>query len=311
MPPEAAATVLVTGCGGFLAGALLRHLPHTWPQARCVGLGRRPSAHGAGAPVLALDLNDGPALRDALQALQPDVVLHAAGRLQAPDWATFYRDNVQATIGLLEALQAVAPRARTVVVGSAAECGLVEAAQLPVREADPLAPVTPYGVSKAWQSLAVRALAHAGHDVVLARVFNIVGAGMPDNTSLGSFAAQLRKIAAGRQAPVLRVGALAARRDFVDTRDIATALQALARQGRCGEVYNVCSGRAVRIGDALDALVQASGLPVRIAADAARLRPADVPVVVGSADKIGRECGWAAQVPLATSLAAMLQAPAA
>lgn len=300
-------TVLVTGCGGFLAGALLRHLRQAWPEARCVGLGRRAAA---GEAALALDLNDAPALRQALAELQPDIVFHAAGRLAGDDWSALYRDNVAATLGLLDALGAVAPQARTVVVGSAAECGNVDPATLPVREGDALDPVSRYGVSKAWQTLAARSQARAGRPVVIGRVFNIVGAGMPPNTSLGAFAQQLREIAAGRRAPLLQVGNLEARRDFVDTADIAAALVALARHGRSGEVYNVCSGRSVRIRDALDGLIAASGLAVRVETDPARLRPADVPEVYGSFEKIAADCGWAPRVPWADSLAAMLTEPA-
>ncbi|CAN5302458.1 GDP-mannose 4,6-dehydratase [soil metagenome] len=297
--------VLVTGAGGFLASALLGRVAAAWPMARVTGIGRG-AAKGPGLhEAVQLDLNDLPALDQVIARLRPDIVFHLAGRL-AGDWAALYRDNLFATHALLDALSLHAPAARIVVVGSAAECGILGPGCLPVLEDHPLHPVSAYGASKAAQSLAARSYAFRGLHVLVARVFNIVGRGTPADTALGAFAEQLRAIGQGRVEPLMRVGNLATRRDFVDVGDIASALCALARQGVAGELYNVCSGQSSEIGDLLTRMIVLSGLEVRVEAEAMRLRPVDVPEVYGSFAKINAACGWAPCVTLSDSLLATL-----
>jgi GDP-4-dehydro-6-deoxy-D-mannose reductase len=299
--------VLVTGAGGFVAGALARQIARDWPQARVLGVGRHTSSSPAGFPTAVLDLNDTPALTRWLAELQPQYVLHAAGRVQGSAWPALYRDNVTATLSLLDAVTAAVPQARVVIAGSAAECGMVK--QLPVEEAQALHPVSPYGVSKAWQSLAALSHAHRGLHVTVARIFNVVGQGTPAFTALGTFAQQLIEIRAGRREPVLHTGALDSRRDFVDIADIASALLQLAGEGQSGETYNVCSGRSVGVGEVLALMIELSGLHVQLEVEASRLRPGDVPDVFGCPAKIQAACGWSAQVPLSASLSAMLDEP--
>jgi GDP-4-dehydro-6-deoxy-D-mannose reductase len=207
---------------------------------------------------------------------------------------------------LLDALAERSPRSRVVIAGSAAECGMVDPTRLPVLEDHPLRPVSPYGVSKACQRLAALSYAIRGLHVVVGRVFNIAGRGMPNNTALGAFAEQLREMAVGRREPVMRVGNLGTRRDFVDIDDIAAALCALATHGEPGELYNICSGRSVGIGELLTQLIARSGLTVRVETEPARLRAGDVPEVYGSARKLHSACGWTPRVALSDSLAAML-----
>jgi GDP-4-dehydro-6-deoxy-D-mannose reductase len=295
--------VVVTGCGGFMGRTLLSHLRVHWRDARMRGVGR--GVLPEGFPESAqFDLNDEAKLRDWIGGIKPDVIFHAAGRITGHDWTMLYQDNVAATLSLLRAVEQTSPKSRVVIAGSAAECGAIKS--LPVREGDPLRPVSPYGVSKAWQSLAALSFAFRGLDVLVARIFNIVGRGTPVSTSLGTFASQLREAIAGRREPVLKVGNLSARRDFVDVDDIAEALRRLAENGRAGELYNVCSGRPVGIGEALNRMVTLSGIDVQIETDPARLRPDDVLEVIGSFQKISTACGWSPRVPLDSSLAAML-----
>lgn len=298
--------VLVTGCGGFLAGALTPQLRLAWPRARLVGVGRRAATDANVSEAVVLDLGEGAALAELVAELQPDIVFHLAGRVSAGTPGEMLRDNLLATQSLLEVVSQHAPRSRVVVAGSAAECGVVDPDRLPVREDHPLRPLSPYGVSKACQRLAALSFAGQGLHVVVGRVFNIAGRRAPSNTSLGSFAEQLRDIVAGRREPVMRVGNLSGRRDFVDVDDVATALLALATKGDAGELYNICSGRSASIGELLDQLIVLSRRAVRIETEPARLRAGDVPEVYGSAAKIHAACGWAPRVSLTDSLAAML-----
>lgn len=303
---DAPGRVLVTGCGGYLANAVLPHLRASWPRARLAGVGRHTTRLQDWDALHEAELCDTDAMAALLTDLQPDVVLHAAGRLAGEDWSLLYRDNVQSTLSLLAAVRRSAPSARTVVVGSAAECGMVPPDELPVREHHPLRPVSPYGVSKSWQRLAALSQSWHGVHVCVARLFNIVGPCMPGTTSLGAFARQLRDIAAGTRPPILDVGDLSPRRDFLDVADIGSAFVALATGGRSGELYNVCRGSSVSIAQALNTMIAASGLAVQLHTDSTRLRAGDVPDVYGDASKLVSASGWTPAVALDDSLRALV-----
>jgi GDP-4-dehydro-6-deoxy-D-mannose reductase len=295
--------VLLTGCGGAVAKRVAMRIAQRWRGARLLGIGRRPD-NAFVAETAVVDLTNAPALASLVADFAPDTVIHAAGRVGAADWDALIRDSIEATLNLLEAVSTHTPRARVVVVGSAAEIGLPT--RQPVDEAQRLQPLTRYGVSKAWQSIAVGEFASRGVEVCIGRVFNLVGCGTPTSTSLGAFAAQLRDIGAGSAAPVLRVGNLASRRDFVDLDEAADGLLCLAEKGRRGQTYNLCTGRPVSVTDALALMIRLSGLEVRVETDTARLRTGDLAEVYGCPRKTAAECGWRAAVTLDDSLAAML-----
>jgi GDP-4-dehydro-6-deoxy-D-mannose reductase len=148
------------------------------------------------------------------------------------------------------------------------------------------APASPYALTKA----AAERLALARGAVVV-RSFNLVGGGQAASFALPSFARQLAAIERGEAEPVLRVGNLSARRDFVHVADAVEAYRLLAEAGRPGEVYNLASGEAVSMRHALDRLLALSGVAAEVQVDPERLRPVDVPALAGDARRL-RELGW-------------------
>jgi GDP-4-dehydro-6-deoxy-D-mannose reductase len=123
-----------------------------------------------------------------------------------------------------------------------------------------------------------------------------------------NFAKQIAEIEAGRRAPVLHVGDLKPTRDFSDVRDIVRGYWSLLETGEPGDVYNLCSGRDWSAEAVLQHLLsrsKVSGIEVR--QDPARLRPSDVPVLRGSAEKIERTTGWQPRIPLEKTLDDLLE----
>jgi GDP-4-dehydro-6-deoxy-D-mannose reductase len=193
-------------------------------------------------------------------------------------------------------------------VGSAEEYGLVRPDELPLREDAPLRPLTPYAVSKVAQGyLGLQYALSAAMPVVRTRTFHHTGPRRGETFAESSFARQLAEIEAGRRPPVIEVGNLDAVRDFTDVRDVVRAYWALLERGRAGEVYNVCSGTGIRLRDLLQQLIEVSGLRVEVRVDPARLRPSDVPELVGDPARIHAEVGWAPQLPLRRTLADLMQ----
>jgi GDP-4-dehydro-6-deoxy-D-mannose reductase len=137
-----------------------------------------------------------------------------------------------------------------------------------------------------------------GLDAVRLRAFNQTGAGQSASFVVASFARQIARIEAGRQPPVMQVGALDRLRDFLDVRDVCAAYVAALEAGSVlGNVYNIASGTPRRIGDILDALLARSGVTPVVEVEPVRLRPTDVERVAGDAARAQRELGWAPVVP--------------
>jgi GDP-4-dehydro-6-deoxy-D-mannose reductase len=143
---------------------------------------------------------------------------------------------------------------------------------------------------------------HRGAIVV--RSFNLVGPGQAPGFALPSFAEQLRAMRRGERPLRLLVGNLAARRDFLHIEDGAAAYELLAERGVCGETYNLASGKALSISDVLSLLLEVSGLEVAIEVDAQRMRPADLPLLVGDPTRL-RRLGWEPRHTLRDAMAAL------
>ena len=170
-------------------------------------------------------------------------------------------------------------------------------------ESAPVGPRSPYGVSKlAQEMVALGAASTEGLDLVVARSFNHIGPRQSTDFVAASVARQVALMERGSIGPRLLVGNLDARRDLTDVRDTVRAYRLLAERGRCGEVYNVCRGEAVAIADLVAALVARARVAVEVAVDPARLRPSDVPVLLGSHRKLTAETAWQPDIPLDRSL---------
>lgn len=295
---------LVTGATGFIGRHLVARLAADgWAVTRAVRCAARAGAAAPGCATLELGPSPwGPeVLARALADSSPEVVFHLAGTARAASPAELYGANVGLAADLLEAVcagpDARRPRARVVLAGSAAEYGEVAPETLPVAEHHPCAPTTDYGISKYAQTLAGLARARRGLDVVVARIFNPVGPGMPGHLALASFVRQIRE-----GVDVLRVGDLDVERDFIDVAEAARLIAALGaaepvrgdRPG--GVVWNVCSGRAFRLGALMEELVRLDGRPVAIATDPARLRPGEMRSIYGSTARLAA-AGLSPQAP--------------
>lgn len=285
--------ILVTGARGFLAGPLIARLER---RGRVFKIGRT-----AAPGVSAVDLTDPAQARAAVSAARPHEVYHLAGATKSPDWDAMWRAHVSTTVNLLEALASRGAPVRVVVSGSSAEYGAAGGARRP-REDSELSPVTPYGSCKLAQTMAALSFARGPVQVVAARIFNVLGPGTPDNLAPGAFARQVARVAAGLQPPQVLVGDLSPRRDYVDVRDVAAALELLMRRGRSGECYNVGSGRSVPMSAILRGLADAAGVKIRPKRDRARVRRSEVRDLAADARKI-RTLGWSPKIPFARSLA--------
>lgn len=299
---------LVTGGSGFvgrhLADLLREHGCGTW------SLDRRGDAPPGTTPVRA-DLLAPEAVAAAVAESRPDLVFHLAARTPAnapgstpSDWLG---GDPVATHHLLEAVRAHAPGARVLVISSSAVYGQVSPEALPIAETAPLQPTTLYGVAKAAVELAaLRFHATHGLHVVRVRPFNLVGPGEPVGMLTSTLAAQVARIAAGEAPPVVRMRHRATSRDYADVRDAVHAYWLLLERGEPGEVYNVCSGRAVAIGHLAERLLALAGVEARIEETAPVPAPGDILAQAGDGTRLAAATGWTPRIPLDRSLGDLL-----
>ena len=300
---------LVTGANGFVGRYLVDALQRAGAEVLgCAG------PRDNGGPWFPIDLTQPQTLSRALDAARPTIVFHLAAQTFVPDSlrapVETYEINATGSARLAEAVRGYdgGPPPRVVFASSAEVYGAREPSEFPLCENLDLRPANPYGASKAAAEAIL--LAHArsfGLNVVIARSFNHIGPAQSERFVVASLAAQLARIAAGGS-PQLFVGNLNAARDFLDVRDVVEAYIALARDGEAGEIYNVCSGRAVAIRDVLRELIAIAHVPVEVREDPARRRPTDIPLLVGNSEKIRKQTGWRPQISLIESLRAIYTA---
>jgi GDP-4-dehydro-6-deoxy-D-mannose reductase len=297
---------LVTGANGFVGQALTAHLRRNgWTVCGAV--------HGVPADCdqLPCDVRD-PEQVDRLFRWAGDVthVFHLAAVAFVPeanrDPARTFEINLNGTVRVVEALLDRAPRARLVFIGSSGVYGPPQS--LPVTEDHSLNPQNVYDISKAAADQYVAYAQKARSlDAVRMRAFNHSGPGQDPEFVLPNFARQIARIEAGLDEPVLRVGNLDARRDFSHVDDVVRAYELAALHGRSGAAYNVCSGKACAVREALERLLALSRASIEVEVDPARLRPIDVPEVVGSHERLTADTGWTPKVPFDRLMEDLLQ----
>jgi len=308
--------VLITGITGFVGSHLAEHAlragAEVWGSVRW----RSRLEHIAGIRqrlrLVECDLLDATSTRALVAEARPDWVFHLAAQsfvqvsFHAP--ASSLQTNVICQVNLLEALRAERMAPRLLVVGSSEEYGLVHAHETPTTEASPLRPLSPYAVSKVAQDLmGYQYWKSYGLPIVRSRAHNHTGPRRGEVFATSSFAKQIAEIEAGLREPVIQVGNLTPRRDFSDVRDIVRGYWLLLERGEPGEVYNLCSGTAWSIQWVLDFLLGASkARNVAIRQDPERLRPSDVPLLLGDRSKIEKALGWRTEIPFEQTLQDLL-----
>lgn len=285
---------LVTGAEGFVG----RHLV---PRLAAAG-------YEVTARDLDLDVSSAAAVSAAVAELRPALIVHLAAIASVAEAARLpelaYRVNFLGTRSVLEAAARHVPEARVLLVCSADAYGSSAPGAAPFTEDVPLRPGSPYARTKAAAELLGGAYAQRGLDVVCTRSFNHTGPGQGDAFVLPSFARQAAEIAAGRREPRMRVGNLDSVRDFLDVEDVVRAYLALCNRKVASGVYNVASGRGVRIRDALETILRLAEVSPTVEIDPGRFRPADY--AVGDATRLREATGWQPELGLEDTLARLV-----
>ncbi len=291
----------MTGATGFVASHMFEHLERVAPTRPRFGLVRPGLANAladSGATAIEADLTEPARVRAAVAESRPGFVVHLAAHSSVHaswrDPAACFATNVLGLGHLLEALRENGLSPRVLVVGSADEYGAVGPHELPLGEQAAPRPHSPYAVSKAAQGYLAQRFARAFEmEIVCTRTFPHTGPGRDEMFAEGSFARQIAEVEAGLAPAVVRTGNLDAVRDYTDVRDVVRAYWLLLERGEAGVCYNVCSGRGVSLHEVLDTLLELSSADVAREVDPDRLRPSDVPTLIGDPTRLRDATGWA------------------
>jgi len=286
----------LTGGQGFVGHHLARHLEASGDEVTVTDR--------------EVDVCDFDQVAASLSIAQPAVIYHLAGLAHVGEsWGNptqLLSVNVVGTGVVLAAARHVVPQATVVVVSSAEVYGKVAREDLPLTEQSPLAPASPYAASKAAaEAVAIQAAHGFSQRVIVARPFNHIGPGQSRQFAVSAFAHRIVE-AQRLGAPSLKVGNLSSRRDFTDVRDVAAAYRLLAESGEAGEIYNICSGSDVSMETIVEQLLALANTSVTLEVDPDLLRPVDVPVLRGSAERLFHATHWAPTIGLEQTLREVL-----
>jgi GDP-4-dehydro-6-deoxy-D-mannose reductase len=309
--------VLITGITGFAGSHLADYILQNHPGVEVHGLVRWRSRlenilhlkekikpHEA-------DLKDIVSLKKCLEEVKPDRIFHLAAQSFVPtSWrcpAETFTINAVGQINLFEAVLSLKLSPKIHVAGSSEEYGLTYPDEMPMKETNPLRPLSPYAVSKVAQDfLAFQYFKSYGLKTVRTRGFNHTGPRRGEVFICSSFAKQIAEIEKKKRKSVISVGNLEAKRDFTDVRDTVRAYWLSLEKGKEGEVYNIGSGKSYSMKEVLDMLLSMASINIKVEVDPARLRPSDVPVLTADCTKFAQLTGWEPKIPFRQSLQDLL-----
>ena len=297
--------IVITGFSGFVASHFVEFLYNRNEDVRVYGLDRGAVTYDYERytdriPIVfeQIDLMDSARLRTIISDIKPDYILHLASFSSvAYSWKhpeESFCNNCNIFLNLVDAVRQTCPKCRILSVGSSEEYGDIPHADLPLRENQPLNPISPYAVARVSQELLSKVYVHAfGMQIIMTRSFNHVGPRQDERFVIPSFIKRVLDIKrSGKEAGEIETGDLTIVRDFVDVRDVVEAYYMLLTRGTPGEVYNICSGKAIKLYEIVDMIADEVGVKVSTVTNPEFVRPNDNKEIVGSAYKIETELGW-------------------
>jgi nucleoside-diphosphate-sugar epimerase len=291
--------ILITGAAGFVGRHLTVALASGFPDATLF--------------TREFNIADASDVNKAVAEAMPEVCVHLAAissnAMAAPDETRAWTVNLHGTLQLAHAILQHTPDCQLLFVSSADAYGASFRSGSKLNESAPLAPLNLYAATKAAADLALGAMAEQGLRVVRLRPFNHTGPGQSSGLVVAAFARQVARIEAGLQPPVIEVGNLEPRRDFLDVRDVCKAYVACVVQRESiapGTIFNLASGEARRIGDVLDALLTTAAVKAEIRVDPKRTRTTDVKLAWCDAAQARDALGWVTSTPWQRTLSDVL-----
>ncbi len=296
--------VLITGITGFVGSHLVDYILKEHPDVDIFGIRRWRSRTETirhfqnDIQIVECELRDLTSVFKVIHDIRPEKIFHLAAQSFVPtSWispADSLTTNIIGQLNIFEAVRSLDIDPWIQIACSSEEYGMVYEDEVPIKETNPLRPLSPYAVSKVGQdTMGYQYSQSYGMKIVRTRGFNHTGPRRGDVFVCSDFAKQIVDIEKKKRPPVIKVGNLEAKRDFTDVRDMVRAYW-LSLEDTCvpGEAYNIASGTTHTIQSVLDRLLGMTDVDITVEEDPTRLRPSDVPILLGDYSKFNQATGW-------------------
>lgn len=293
---------LVIGAAGFVGKYLIKEMEENRIEPYATKLPHE-RLDETNAQVYNLDIMDKEAIVALLLEIRPDYIFHLAAQssvgLAWKNPILTVDVNIKGSINVMDAVRELFYKPRILLIGSGEEYGHIQPEDSPIKETNLLRPGNIYAATKACQNM-IGSIYSKAYDMelMMVRAFNHIGPGQMPMFVVSDFCKQVAEIEKGLREPVMKVGNLAAKRDFTDVRDVVKAYVALIQKGESGETYNVGSGNAKEIRQILDLIISMSDKEIRVEIDPNKIRPVDVPIIEADITKLNELTGWKPEISL-------------
>lgn len=297
---------LVIGAAGFVGNYLINEMHACGMEAYATKLPHE-QLDNPHATVYDLDIMDKDAIVALLFEIRPDYIFHLAAQssvgLAWKNPGLTIDVNIKGSVNVMDAIRELFYKPRVLLIGSGEEYGHIRPGETPISEENLLRPGNIYAATKACQNMIGNIYSKAyDMELMMVRAFNHIGPGQAPMFVVSDFCKQVAEIEKGLREPVMKVGNLAAKRDFTDVRDVVKAYVKLIAAGAPGETYNVGSGNAQAIQDILNLIVSKSDVEIKVEIDPNKLRPVDVPIIEADITKLNELTGWTPEIPLSQTI---------
>lgn len=272
--------ILITGATGALGQEFLIYFNEHKSKYQVFAPGRQNLENS-------LDLGDNKKIKSIINSVKPDLIIHLAATFLS-DFEESYKINVLAAQVMLEAVLESGKNTRVLLIGSAAEYGLVYPEDNPISEDHVLRPISVYGITKSWQTQLAYYFESQGVDVLVARIFNLLGAGLSDRLFIGRLQKQIKEYQ-NNERTVIELGPLSAKRDYISIKEAVKQVIAIVKFGKSGNVYNVASGKPITMYELMLSQLSDYGLSESIVTHGPTLsnrKGIDVPEIYADVTKI-------------------------
>lgn len=308
---------LITGFSGFVSKHFIDYLNEHHSGAIVVGLdinepdfdvNKFSNIHCSFEKVNLLEVDQ---VKSILSDFQPDYLLHLASFSSvAYSWeqpVNAIVNNLNIFLNLVDQIRLLSIKCRILSVGSSEEYGKIDPVSLPLREDMQVNPISPYAVARVSQELLSKVYCDGySLDIVITRSFNHIGPGQLKKFAIPSFVTKILD-AQVQGKTFIKVGNLEIIRDFVDVRDVVRAYYQLLIHGKKGEIYNICSNKAISLKEIVEFIMNHLNVNLELQIDAELLRPNDNDIIVGSYEKLKNQIHWEPRIPLNQSIIDIIQ----
>jgi len=304
---------LITGFGGFVAGYLARYLKCEKYEVICAVyppmFDEEIQVEGRKMEVVLVpcDLTKRTQVEKILKDNAPDEIYHLAAQSHVPTaWKKprmTFETNLFSTLNIFTSVLSLKLNPRILIVGSSEEYGECSIEDMPLKETSPLRPTNPYAVSKVAQDFLAYQYAKTGKiNIVRVRSFSHTGPGQTPKFVCPNFTKQVAEIELELKEPLIKVGNLKPKRDFLDVRDVVRAYHLALKKGISGEVYNIASGKPHSIREILKICLSFSSKKIRVEAAPELFRPVDIPFLQGDSSLFRKITNWKPLIPFKQTL---------